>query len=261
MKNVGVILARLQPIHNGHLSLIRKASNENDEVYVFIGSADKFNERNPIPINIRESLAKAAIEEANLKNVYIRLLDDLSDESDNSHDWGFYLYSKIVTEIQQSNFTIYYSDGFEIITSWFPGFILRNNVSLSLLARNATENGISATQVREYILKDDPELKNVVPTQVYECRSTLKNMIEVSKMKKINIMESFKMSYEDKIKKRQASNMLILNKLSEYIEKYPDLRFGQILINLEILQYGIGGSIIDPWNAESIDILRRIDCK
>ena len=184
MKNVGVILARLQPIHNGHLSLIRKASNENDEVYVFIGSADKFNERNPIPINIRESLAKAAIEEANLKNVYIRLLDDLSDEGDNSHDWGFYLYSKIVTEIQQSNFTIYYSDGFEIITSWFPGFVLRNNVSLSLLARNATENGISATQVREYILKDDPELKNVVPIQVYECRSTLKNMIEVSKMKK-----------------------------------------------------------------------------
>ena len=55
--------------------------------------------------------------------------------------------------------------------------------------------------------------------------------------------------------------MLILNKLSEYIEKYPDLRFGQILINLEILQYGIGGSIIDPWNAESVDILRRIDCK
>lgn len=74
-------------------------------------------------------------------------------------------------------------------------------------------------------------------------------------------MESFKMSYKDKIKKRQASNMLILNKLSEYIEKYPDLRFGQILINLEILQYGIGGSIIDPWNAESIDILRRIDRK
>ena len=74
-------------------------------------------------------------------------------------------------------------------------------------------------------------------------------------------MESFKMSYEDKVKKRQASNMLILNKLSEYIEKYPDLRFGQLLINLEILQYGIGGSIIDPWNAESIDILRRIDCK
>ena len=74
-------------------------------------------------------------------------------------------------------------------------------------------------------------------------------------------MMLFDMSYEDKIKKRQASNMLILNKLSEYIEKYPDLRFGQLLINLKILQYGIDGYIIDPWNAESIDILRRIDRK
>lgn len=71
----------------------------------------------------------------------------------------------------------------------------------------------------------------------------------------------FDMSYEDKIKKRQASNMLILNKLSEYIEKYPDLRFGQLLISLEILQYGVGGCIRDPWNEESIDTLRRIDCK
>ena len=69
------------------------------------------------------------------------------------------------------------------------------------------------------------------------------------------------MSYEDKIKKRQASNMLILNKLSEYIEKYPDLRFGQLLISLGILQFGVGGYIIDPWNAESIDILKRIDRK
>ena len=138
MKNVGVILARLQPIHNGHLSLIRKASNENDEVYVFIGSADKFNERNPIPINIRESLAKAAIEEANLKNVYIRLLDDLSDESDNSHDWGFYLYSKIVTEIQQSNFTIPF---FKVIFISVP-FLTFNSAHREVCGNNVRETTI-----------------------------------------------------------------------------------------------------------------------
>ena len=104
MKTVGVILARLQPIHNGHLALIKKASVENDEVHVFIGSADKFNERNPIPINIRKKYAESAVKEANLENVTFHLLDDLTNESDNSHDWGFYLYSKVVTEIQQSNF-------------------------------------------------------------------------------------------------------------------------------------------------------------
>ena len=184
MKTVGVILARLQPIHNGHLALIKKASVENDEVHVFIGSADKFNERNPIPINIRKRYAESAVKEANLENVTFHLLDDLTNESDNSHDWGFYLYSKIVTEIQQSNFTIYYSDGFEIITSWFPGFILRNNVSLNLLARNATEEGISATMVRDMIVRNDPELEKVVPSMVYNERAAIKSLIELSTLKR-----------------------------------------------------------------------------
>ena len=184
MKTVGVILARLQPIHNGHLALIKKASVENDEVHVFIGSADKFNERNPIPINIRKRYAESAVKEANLENVTFHLLDDLTNESDNSHDWGFYLYSKVVTEIQQSNFTIYYSDGFEIITSWFPGFILRNNVSLNLLARNATEEGISATMVRDMIVRNDPALENAVPSMVYNERAAIKSLIELSTLKR-----------------------------------------------------------------------------
>ena len=65
-------------------------------------------------------------------------MNDLTSECDNSPNWGFYLYSKVVTATQCSNFTIYYFDGFEIITTWFPSYILRNNVSLSLLARGAT---------------------------------------------------------------------------------------------------------------------------
>lgn len=68
-------------------------------------------------------------------------------------------------------------------------------------------------------------------------------------------MESFKA----KIEKRQESNRLILNKLSEYIEKYPDIRFGQLLVDLKILQYNIDGTTMDPWNDESVDILRRIE--
>jgi citrate lyase synthetase len=163
--------------------LIKKASEENDEVHVFIGSADKFNERNPIPINMRHDMAMAAIVERGIKNVSIHWLDDLDDEKNNSHDWGFYLYSKVVSEIQQSNFTIYYSDGFEIITSWFPGFILRNNVSLSLLARGAVEDGVSATQVREFSMTDDDRLKQVVPTSVYENKESIKQLITLSKLK------------------------------------------------------------------------------
>lgn len=197
MEKIGVILARLQPIHNGHLELIKKAKLENDQVYVFIGSADKFNKRNPIPISTRLELTKTSIAqefsginydkmediENTLKSMRIHIipLDDLDDESNNSHEWGFYLYSKIVTATREPNFTIYYSDGFEIITTWFPGFILRNNVSLSLLARNSVENGISATSVRKMIMDgDDENLKKSVPKCVFERREHLKTLIELS---------------------------------------------------------------------------------
>lgn len=181
MNTVGVILARFQPIHNGHLALIKKACHENDKVIILIGSVDKINGRNPIPWTFRKELVENALKEHKLDmhKISIHTLKDLTDESDNSHDWGFYLYSKIVSITQNSNFSIYYSDGFEIITSWFPGFILSNNISLCLLARNATESGISATKVRQMILNNDPDLINVVPACVVQSQHIIKSFIEV----------------------------------------------------------------------------------
>lgn len=200
MRTVGVILARLQPVHKGHLGLIRKSISENDDTYIFVGSADKFNERNPIPINLRILLLKGAIEETfhsftwmqstncymgKKKTIHIVPLDDLSDESHNDHEWGFYLYSKVVSASGSANFTMYYSDGFEIITSWFPGFILRNNVSLNLIARNSMEEGISATKVRDAIMEDDMELlEKYVTKNVIDMRATIAQHIEVAKLVK-----------------------------------------------------------------------------
>jgi nicotinamide-nucleotide adenylyltransferase len=182
---VGVILARLQPVHNGHLALIFDAARSCDKVVVLVGSADKFDKRNPIPISIRMQMLKEAIQDQNWipevkDKIEIHPLDDLTTESDNSHEWGFYLYSKVVSIIDQANFTIFYSDGFEIITTWFPGYILRNNVSLALMARNSCESGVSATLVRQLIINDDPELENYVPESVASRRSTLKELINLA---------------------------------------------------------------------------------
>ena len=93
----------------------------------------------------------------------------------------------MVTETQCSNFTIYYSDGFEIITTWFPSYILRNNVSLSLLARGATVDGISATKIREAITQDnDKLLKQYVPNTVFDHRDTIKKHIELANLIEFN---------------------------------------------------------------------------
>ena len=180
-EKVGVIIARLQPIHNGHLELIRQALNENDKVLVLVGSADKLNKRNPIPINMRLAMANQAVGEVfgeDALRIDIQPLDDLTDESDNSHDWGFYLYSTIVGITGSPTFTIYYSDGFEIIMLWFPPFITRNFVSFKLNARGTIAENISATKVRKMIVDADEEnLVKFVPSSVFERREILRQFI------------------------------------------------------------------------------------
>ena len=115
-----------------------------------------------------------------INNIIIKPLDDLSSESDNSIDWGFYLYSTIVDIIKDSNFTMYYSDGFEIITTWFPGFILRNYVSLVLLARGKVVWGVTSA---ELLLEYDEDvhtlerLENTVPKSVYNRRGNVKGIL------------------------------------------------------------------------------------
>jgi cytidyltransferase-like protein len=153
---VGVFLARFQPIHNGHLDMIKTMLEQNDMVLIIIGSIDKINHRNPIPYMIRFDLVKSAIKDCGFdeKKIKYLLLNDLSDEQDNSIEWGFYLYANIVKQIYQPFFTLYYSDGCENIIKWFPEWLRTDFVSLNLRARNTCLQGLSATKVR-YMIKND----------------------------------------------------------------------------------------------------------
>jgi len=182
--SVGVIIARLQPIHNGHLELIKQALHENEKVVLFIGSADKVNKRNPIPIKLRLYMTRQAIDETfdanDAKRIEVIPLDDLSDEPENNHDWGFYLYAHIVLHTLSPTFTIYYSDGFEIIMKWFPSFASRDFISYKLNARGAMFNGLSATRVRLLILQQDyEELKKYVPKVVMDNVDIIRHYISV----------------------------------------------------------------------------------
>ena len=56
---------------------------------------------------------------------------------------------------------------------------------------------------------------------------------------------------------RQKYNKLILETLSKLVDKYPDLRFGQILVNTDIIELipdslrGNALIALDPFNEES----------
>ena len=55
------------------------------------------------------------------------------------------------------------------------------------------------------------------------------------------------------MKNRKLFNTAIVRKLQELVEEYPDLRFGQILVNAGIIELQMMGDrliAIDPFNEE-----------
>lgn len=65
------------------------------------------------------------------------------------------------------------------------------------------------------------------------------------------------------IDKRQEANLEILNKIEVAVMNFPDLRFGQILVNLGIIEYernAYDKTLItkDPFNEESVVTLNRM---
>lgn len=60
---------------------------------------------------------------------------------------------------------------------------------------------------------------------------------------------------------RQKYNKLILERLSKLVDKYPDLRFGQILANTEIITYKNDYDemvVKDPYYEESKSMWERM---
>lgn len=181
---VGVILFRAQPFHRGHLNMVQKAYSDcaaNDcDLYIFVGSADKSGTvRNPLPIEFRLMLIEGSLHEAfsteQLKHIHIFPLADLSDETNNGHDWGRYLFIKMFSKTKDADMTIYYSDDPKIMLSWFAQderWLLR----FKFLDRY---EGISATKVRQALETPDNDevVATLVPPFVYNYREEIKDYL------------------------------------------------------------------------------------
>lgn len=82
-----LIIGRFQPIHKGHLNLIKRYSMAGYFIKIAIGSSDKkFEKDNPLTAEERENLIKKALKENSIKNYKIYHVPDIkSDKSYVSH--------------------------------------------------------------------------------------------------------------------------------------------------------------------------------
>lgn len=167
--SVGVIITRGQPIHAGHIAVIKQAIEENTKVLVILGSADKYGTtRNPFDVTFRTKLLEKALDKLDFTyKVSTMWLNDWSDDSDIpkqdnvngvvdnpidvSKEWGLYLYYSIVHKMNCKEFTLYYNDDTSIIDAWFPDFI-RSRITVKSTERIGN---FSSGAIREAMFKND----------------------------------------------------------------------------------------------------------
>lgn len=168
----GIFLARMQPLHLGHMYMIEKALCECVTVTIVLGSSNKyFMSRNPFTLDIRKRWIEGALKESkDIERINIFCLPDWSLENDTNEtiEWGRYLYYNIVSRIQAKHFTIFYSDKIDIINSWFDE-TLRERVYIRHVDRSNVYEGLSATKIREaFINGDKTYLEKYLPKSVLE---------------------------------------------------------------------------------------------
>ena len=180
MNKYGVFLARMQPLHNAHLWIIEQMLTECDNVAIILGSENKREMlRNPFDIELRKTMLEESLKNRkDIKRIEVYTLPDWSMETDNSYEWGRYLYYNIVSRIETKKFTIYYSDSPDIIYSWFEDYLLsEDRITVKLYERSKIFKGLSATKIRQAFEMDNIEyIKKYCPDAVVKRFNLLKNI-------------------------------------------------------------------------------------
>ena len=184
-KKTGVFLSRMQPLHIGHLGIIEKALEENEQVIILIGSKNKKETiRNPLDIKLRREILEEAIEEKfkeeDRNRIIISELPDWSMETDigSNLEWGRYLYYNIVSLGEQKSFSFYFSDDKQIIENWFED-MLSSRITFRLFERDNMFEAVSSTKIRNAILNGDTKkIKKSCPNAVLKRLDKIKETIE-----------------------------------------------------------------------------------
>ena len=88
MKNkyqVGLVIGRFQPFHNGHLYLLKEALKIADKIIIGIGSSNIINADNPWTFEERKKVIEEVLRQEGLQKLVIKIVD-ISDVP-NDFEW------------------------------------------------------------------------------------------------------------------------------------------------------------------------------
>lgn len=144
---VGLLCGRFQPVHKGHIALIREALNHCDHLIIAIGSAQESGtKRNPFDYETRKELLHRSMWGLGARVTMIPVNDREIISEDSS--WGKYLIKEVFEQTGVVP-TINFSGTEGVRSHWFDEV----EIEQMELDRNITP--ISATALREAILNDD----------------------------------------------------------------------------------------------------------
>ena len=144
---VGLLCGRFQPVHKGHISLIREALKHCDHLIIAIGSAQESGtKRNPLNYETRKELLRRSICGLGARVTIIPINDRAVISDDSS--WGKYLIREVFEQTGVVP-TINFSGTEGVRSHWF------DEVEIEQMELDRNIIPISATALREAILNDN----------------------------------------------------------------------------------------------------------
>jgi nicotinamide-nucleotide adenylyltransferase len=88
----GLLIGRFQPFHLGHLSAVKFALTQVENLYIGIGSSNRYNEkRNPFSAEERKEMIESSVDGSDLKKCKIYFVPDVNDHA----KWTYHVDSII----------------------------------------------------------------------------------------------------------------------------------------------------------------------
>jgi nicotinamide-nucleotide adenylyltransferase len=169
--NIALIIGRFQPLHHGHLYILRKIFNSHNKVKIGIGSSQASNTFNdPFTKTERQNFIKAALEKRNIpQHKYeIFYIPDIF----NAKKWVDHVFSTV------GEFTTIYSNN-DWIRELFRNRGFRVGKKIQIFKKK-----FNGTNIRNKIKNDDESWRKLVPQEVSEL---IEKYDGIKRLKSLNI--------------------------------------------------------------------------